>query len=153
MGKKIGVIGVGAIGGSIGGFLTQAGEDVTLIDPWRENVDKLNTEGLLLDGSVGEHRVEVNAIHTDDLRSIDDKFDILIVSVKSYDTQWATRLMLPYIHEDSWVVSPQNSINEYQIAPIVGAHRMLGCITVISAGMMDAAHVTRTQGTGRAASP
>ena len=52
--------------------------------------------------------------------------------------------MLPFIKEDTWVVSPQNSINEILIAPLVGAHRTIGCITTISAGMYKPAHITRT---------
>ena len=140
---RIGVIGVGAIGGSLGGFMALNGEDVTLIDPWRENVDMMRESGLLLDGSVGEHRVEVNVLHTDELERLTGSFDILIVAVKSYHTKWATELMLPFIHEGTWVVSPQNSINELQIAPIVGAHRTIGCVTTISAAMMEPAHVVR----------
>jgi 2-dehydropantoate 2-reductase len=145
---KIGVIGVGAIGGSLAGFMTLNGEDVTCIDPWRENVEAMRENGLLLDGSTGEHRAKVKALHTDELDQLDDRFDILVVAVKSYDTQWATRLMLPYIHEDTWVVSPQNGINELQIAPIVGARRTVGCVTTISAGMMEPGRVTRTDSTG-----
>ena len=147
-GKKIAVIGVGAIGGSLGGFMALNGEDVTLIDPWRENVDKMRSDGLLLDGSVGEHRAEVTALHTDDvgdLHARNEKFDVVIVAVKSYDTRWATELMLPFMKEDTWVVSPQNGINELQIAPIVGTRRMLGCVSTISANMMEPGHVNRTQ--------
>ena len=124
---RIGVIGAGAIGGSLGGSMALNGEDVTLVDTWRENVDTMRDTGLLLDGSAGEHRVEVNALHTDDLDHLSGSFDILIVAVKSYHTKWAVELMSPYIHEDTWVVSPQNSINELQIAPMVGApsyHRL-----------------------------
>lgn len=32
--KKIGVLGAGAIGSVVGGFLQLDGHDVTLIDPW-----------------------------------------------------------------------------------------------------------------------
>ena len=145
MDKKIAVIGVGAIGGSLGGFMSLNGEDVTLIDPWRESVDKMRSGGLLLDGSTGEHRVEVKALHTDDVSGLDERFDVVIIGVKSYNTRWAAELMLPHMKEDTWVVSVQNGINELQIAPIVGARRTLGCITTISANMMEPAHVNRTQ--------
>ncbi|MCI0440367.1 MAG: 2-dehydropantoate 2-reductase [Chloroflexi bacterium] len=149
---KIGVIGAGAIGGSLGGFMAKEGYDVTLIDPWRAHIEAMRENGLLLDGSTGEQRVEVNALHTDELDQIDGKFDILIVAVKSYDTKWALNLMMPYTHGDTIFVSPQNGINELQIAPIVGARRMVGCVTTISAGMYEPGHVTRTQGTGRSRS-
>ena len=127
--------------------MTLNGEDVTFIDPWEENVETISRDGLTLRRSSGDERVDVNVIHTDDLdelRRSGGQFDILIVAVKSYDTQWATRLMLPFIHDETWVVSPQNGINELQIAPIVGADRMVGCVTTISAAMMEPGIVTRT---------
>ena len=87
--KRIGIIGAGAIGGSIGGFMAQAGHDVTLIDPWREHVEEMRGSGLFLDGAVGEHTVRVNALHTDELDQIQGAFDIVIVAVKSHNTRGA----------------------------------------------------------------
>ena len=141
------MIGVGAIGGSLAGFMALEGEDVTFIDQWRENVEAMRRNGLVLDGAVGEYRVEVDAFHTDELDrldKLDKKFDILVVAVKSYDTRWATELMLPFIEDDAWVVSCQNGINELQIAPIVGARRTVGCVPTISANMAEPGRITRT---------
>tara|TARA_Y100000780_G_C13683447_1_gene416872 strand:+ start:438 stop:1499 length:1062 start_codon:yes stop_codon:yes gene_type:complete len=141
---KTAAIGVGAIAGTLSGFMAREGNDVLMIDPWKEHVDAMNEKGLTLDGIVGEYIVEVEAIHTDEIPRIEDKFDMVIVGVKSYDTKNAVNAMLPFMKEDTWVVSPQNSINEIQIAPLVGAHRTIGCITTISAGMYEPAHITRT---------
>ena len=35
-------IGVGAIGGTLAGFMSKEGENVLLIDQWREHVDVMN---------------------------------------------------------------------------------------------------------------
>jgi len=48
------------------------------------------------------------------------------------------------MNEESCVVSPQNSINETLIAPLVGAYRTIGCITTISAGLYEPGHIIRT---------
>src|ERR671911_1267338 len=48
---RIGIIGVGAIGGIVGGMLTKAGRDVTLIDQWPEHVEIMRTKGLRLSGT------------------------------------------------------------------------------------------------------
>ena len=141
---KTAAIGVGAIAGTLAGFMANEGDDVLMIDPWKEHVDAMNEKGLTLDGIVGEYIVKVEAIHTDEIPNIEDKFDMVIIGVKSYDTKNAVNAMLPFMKEDTWVVSPQNSINEIQIAPLVGAHRTVGCITTISAGMYEPAHITRT---------
>jgi phosphoglycerate dehydrogenase-like enzyme len=41
MSYRIGIIGVGAIGGVVGGMLTRAGHDVTLIDQWPDHVEAM----------------------------------------------------------------------------------------------------------------
>ncbi len=50
MGKRIAVVGVGALGGYVGGWLAHSGEDVTLIDFWPENIETIRKNGLELDG-------------------------------------------------------------------------------------------------------
>ena len=137
-------IGVGAIAGTLAGFMAKAGNDVLMIDSWKEHVETMNEKGLILDGIVGDHLVKVNAIHTDEIQNISDTFDMVIVGVKSYDTENAIKAMLPFMNEETCVVSPQNSINETLIAPLVGAQRTIGCITTISAGMYEPGHITRT---------
>ena len=145
---RIAVYGAGAIGGSIGGFLALAGEDVLLVDDYQEHVAAIQRGGLVLDGIVGEYTVPVTAITSAELDGVKGVFDVVIVGVKSYDTITAVRRMLPFMHESTWVVTPQNGLNELQIAPLVGAHRTLGCVTVIAAAMNAPAHVTRTHRTG-----
>ena len=43
MGKRIAVVGVGALGGYVGGWLAHTGEDVTLIDFWPENIEAIRS--------------------------------------------------------------------------------------------------------------
>ena len=92
---KIAVIGAGAIGGTLGGHMTRGGEDVTIFDPWQEHVDTMQRDGLFLDGVQGENRVQVDARHVRELAGAAEKYDLIIVAVKSYDTPWAIDLMLP----------------------------------------------------------
>ena len=141
---KIGVIGAGAIGSTLGGHMTRGGEDVIIFDPWREHVEKMQKDGLFLDGVQGEHRVQVDARHVDELASFKEKFDLIIVAMKSYDTPWAIELMKPFLTDNGYFVSPQNSINEEQISPIVGADRLIGCVRTISAWLMEAGHARQT---------
>ena len=138
------VIGIGAIGGTLGGFMTKNGEEVLLVDEWKDHVNTMKNCGLKLDGITGESIVKVNAIHTDEIPNISGTFDLVVISVKSYKTAEMTTRLLPYIGDETWVVSPQNSINELTISPIVGAHRTMGCVTTISAGLNNPGHITRT---------
>ena len=55
---KIAVVGAGAIGSVIGGLLSGAGEDVTLISR-KPHVDAMNQNGLVLDGESGKTVIRV----------------------------------------------------------------------------------------------
>jgi len=54
----------------VGGLLTKAGHDVTLIDQWPEHVEAMKTRGLKLSGTCGEHLIPVKAVHIHELQSV-----------------------------------------------------------------------------------
>ena len=60
--RRIAVLGAGAIGSVVGGMLTKAGHDVTLVDQWPEHVQAMKTIGLRLSGTCGEHVVPVDRL-------------------------------------------------------------------------------------------
>ena len=66
--------------------------------------------------------VKPNTMHLTEVQSLSKQkpIDIAFVSVKSYDTEWATMLISSYLAADGYVVSLQNCINEERIAGIVG---------------------------------
>lgn len=149
MGKRIVVVGAGAIGGYAGGHMTRAGHDVTLIDAWPGHVEYMRAHGLQLSGMTPQetHSIKVNALHITDVQRFcrERPVDIAFICVKSYDTEWATHLVKPYLAPDGYCVSLQNCINEERIAAIVGWGRTLGCIaSLVAADLYQAGHVKRT---------
>jgi 2-dehydropantoate 2-reductase len=143
--KRIAVLGAGAIGSVVGGMLTRAGHDVTLIDQWAEHVEAMKTRGLRLSGAMGDLVVPVRALHIHELQTVTEPFDAVFVAVKSYDTEWATAMALAYLREpDGVVVDFQNGINDARVAALAGKHRSLGCVITISAGMYEPGHAMRT---------
>lgn len=133
MGKHIVIIGAGAVGGYVGGHLTRAGEDVSLVDPWPQHVEVMREHGLSLSGTQGEHTVRVNALHVTDVQRLCRKpIDIAVICTKSYDTAWATAMARQYLAPAGYVVSMQNSINEEEIAGVVGWGKTVGCMEPIS---------------------
>ena len=143
--RRIAIFGAGAIGSVVGGMLTRAGRDVTLIDQWPEHVEAMKARGLRLSGTIGDLVVPVRALHVHELQTIDEPFDAVFVAVKAYDTEWATALALPYLREpDGVVVDFQNGINDERVAAVAGKRRALGCVITISAGMYEPGHAMRT---------
>lgn len=142
--ERIGVLGAGAIGGIIGGYLTRAGNDVTLIDAWPQHVEAMKLDGLRITAHDEDFTVPVNAIHVGEVCNIAEPFDAVFISVKSYDTVWSTHMISPYLKPTGVMVSCQNAINDEIIAGIVGFTREIACIVTLGAGMYEPGHVNRT---------
>ncbi len=142
---RIGIIGAGAIGSVVGGMLTKAGHDVTLIDQWPEHVETMRKNGLRLSGTCGDHVIPVKALHIYEAQAISEPFDAVFISVKSYDTEWATHLGVQYLKKPNGVVVDfQNGINDERVAAIAGRERTLGSVITIGAGMYEPGHAMRT---------
>ncbi|MBI4608698.1 MAG: 2-dehydropantoate 2-reductase [Candidatus Rokubacteria bacterium] len=142
---RIGITGAGAIGSVVGGMLTRAGHDVTLIDQWPEHVEAMKRSGLRLSGTCGEHLIPVRALHIHELQSVGEPFDAVFIAVKSYDTEWATALCVAYLKQpDGVVVDFQNGVNDERVAAIAGRERTLGCVITIGAGLYEPGHAIRT---------
>jgi len=154
MGKRIAVVGVGALGGYVGGYLAHNGHDVTLIDGWPENIELIRKRGLELDGVTPEEQFTVTKAKTMHLTEVQNlakqpPIDIAIVAVKSYDTEWATMLIRQYLAPDGYIVSLQNCLNEEKIANLVGWGKVVGTVaSVISVDMHEAARIRRTVAKG-----
>ena len=150
MGKRIAVVGTGALGGYVGGCLAHHGEDVTLIDMWPEHIEAIRSRGLELDGVTPEEKATVTqakTMHLCEVQSLAKQkpVDIAFVAVKSYDTEWATSLIKPYLAPDGYVVSLQNCLNEEKIAGIVGWGKTLGVVaSMISVNLYEAGRIRRT---------
>jgi 2-dehydropantoate 2-reductase len=132
LGKKVAMVGAGAVGGYVGGHLARNGHDVTLIDLWHANIEAIRANGVQLSGMTPDEEctIPVKALHIHEVSGMSrhQPIDIAIISLKSYDTAWATTLIEPHLAPGGYVLSLQNCINEEAIAGIVGWGKVLGCI-------------------------
>lgn len=150
MGDKIAIMGAGALGSYVGAFMTREGEDVTFIDMWPEHVEAMRKQGLRASGSQGDFTVPVTAMHLTDAQGIRGPFDYAIISVKSYDTEWATHFIKRYVKDEGFLVSLQNCWNDVVIGGIVGNDRQVGCIAShIEVALWEPGHVMRGGSVGR----
>jgi len=142
--KKIAVLGVGAIGATIGAYLIREGHDVTLIDQWAAHIEKIRSDGLKLTDLNGEFTVPAKAFHLSDVSGLKEQFDIVYLSVKSYDTRWSTYLIEPLLKTTGFILPAQNALNDEVVAGVVGFNRTVGCVPALSVGVYEPGHVIRT---------
>lgn len=143
---RIAIYGAGAIGANLGGELALAGQDVVLVDGWREHVEAIRRNGLQMSGVRGEHRVTLPALHPDEVGQLAGRVDLLVVAVKSYETAEAARRMRPTLAEDACVISAQNGLNETLLAAEFGPGAVLGCVVLIAGALWEPGQVIRTEG-------
>ena len=144
MAKRMLFIGAGAIGSYIGSFLARAGHDVTLVDPWPEQVEAVRRGGISVTGPHDPFAAKPTALHVHELQRLDADFDIAFVAMKAYDTAWATCKALPHLKPEGYVVSAQNCWNDPIVASIAGAERSVGLImSKIGVALWKAGEVER----------
>jgi 2-dehydropantoate 2-reductase len=143
MTRKIAVLGVGAIGSSIGADLTQAGLDVTLIDQWPAHVRAMKTNGLQVQFKDSQFQVPVKALNLCAMASANLAFDLVFLAAKSNDTRWLAEFIKPYLKPDAVVVGTQNGMNDDAIASIVGRERVIGCVVELQAELFTPGQIQR----------
>jgi 2-dehydropantoate 2-reductase len=155
---RVCVVGAGAVGGYVGAHIASAGVDTILVDPWPEHVEAMRRHGLTVSGMNGAGSVQaaVRALHITELQQLvrERPIDIAFIAVKSYDTPWATQMILPYLAPTGCLVSLQNGINEPAIAAIAGWNRTLGCsVSALAAELVAPGRIVRNSPLGDAHKP
>lgn len=135
---RITIIGAGAIGGTVGAYLTAAGHDALLVDSVPEHVAAMNERGLRISGIRGDRLFSVSACAPEQLRR---PLDFVILAVKAQATSAALGPLVPLLAADAFVVSMQNGICEEEIAALVGAERTLGCLVYYAADYQEPGHI------------
>jgi len=141
--NKIAVLGTGGTGSVIGGMLTKGGCDVALIDQWPAHVEAMKNNGLEVVIREEVFKVPVRAYHLCEVATLHQKFDLIFLACKSYDSLWMVQLIKPYLKPDGVLVSAQNSLNDEWIAPLIGYTRDIGCVLTMSSEVFNPGRVNR----------
>lgn len=139
------VIGAGTIGCIVGGYLAGSGYNVLLADGWPANVEALNQKGIKVSGSRGEHSFPAKAVLFNELKDLNQKFDFIFISVKSYDTSTFLGEIHRFLKPETIVISTQNGINEEMIATTIGSRYVIGAVTEMSGYMAGPGEVVETR--------
>jgi 2-dehydropantoate 2-reductase len=140
------VTGIGGIGGTVAGWLTQhhpdVVDDVVALTRNTGVVDAVEQHGFRLRG-VGEHvdgRGRIASTLPDDL----PKRDFILLATQPPDVEAAARRLLPHLADDGAFVVFQNGLCEERIAAISGPERVLGGVVSFGASHPEPGLFERT---------
>lgn len=137
------VVGSGAVGCIIGGYLACADRDITLADGWFQHIETIRSRGLAIEAVDRDFNIAIDAIHLDQLANY-GQADVIIVASKSYDTRMMALLARENMHTETIVMSAQNGMNDDAIASTVGDKHTVACVVAFGADLHNAAVVRRT---------
>ncbi len=103
------VFGAGAVGSFFGGILSKT-ENVILIGR-KDHVNEINKNGLKISGKTN---LETRIKSFKSINEISKDFDLVILSVKSYDTNDACKEIAKIISKNTIVLSLQNGLDNIQ---------------------------------------
>jgi 2-dehydropantoate 2-reductase len=142
-GTRIAVVGTGANGAAIGADLIRAGLDVTFIEQWPDHVEAMRARGIRVEMPGAIRATPVRVFHVCEVATLREKFDVVFVVVKAYDTRWACELIKPLVNPKGLVVGIQNGMTIDAVASIMGPERTLGCVIEIASNMFEPGVVER----------
>ncbi|WP_413371949.1 ketopantoate reductase family protein [Paenibacillus taichungensis] len=118
---RIAILGAGSLGTIAGAYIAAGGQDVELIDVYQAHVDALNQTGAQITGTT-DFQAKVKAITPDDMSGT---YDLILLLTKQLYNESVLKDLLPYLDDQSVVLSLQNGIPEEKVASIVGRERVI----------------------------
>jgi 2-dehydropantoate 2-reductase len=128
------VIGAGAMGCLFAARLKRAGLEVSLYEKLLERAQQIRERGIQVEGVGGAFEVEVPVIH----RKPEPGPDAVLLCVKSYDTEEASKTIAPWLKRDTLILTLQNGLGNVEILEsCFGGERVLGGVTSEGATVLD----------------
>jgi 2-dehydropantoate 2-reductase len=134
---QVAVIGAGAVGCYYGGLLLRAGHDVTFIGR-QPHVDAINAHGLLLDTHMFKGHLPARAATDTTTLALSD---LVLVCVKSADTEEAGRSLAGRLRPETSVLSLQNGVDNAPRLGAVTGHAVIPVVVYVGSAMAGPGHV------------
>ena len=143
---RIAAFGSGGIGGYYGTLLAKAGHDVVFIARGA-HLEAMQRRGLTVRTPDGESTGPVTAVA--DPRGL-GPVDLVLFSVKSYDTRPAAAALVPLMKRETAVLTVQNGVDHVEaIADVVGPDAVLAGAVYVALQLVEPGLVVRTGGEGK----
>jgi 2-dehydropantoate 2-reductase len=134
---KVAVVGAGAVGCYYGGMLARAGHDVTLIGR-PQHVEAIERQGLRLETQTFDERIRISASSEGSaVRSA----QLVLLCVKSTDTESAAAAIRPHLAPDALVLSLQNGVENADRLRAILPQDVLAAVVYIGTEMAGPGHV------------
>ncbi|MFH0738434.1 MAG: 2-dehydropantoate 2-reductase [Candidatus Omnitrophota bacterium] len=132
---RIVVVGPGAMGSLLAAFLSKSKEEVWLLDKDRGRAQKIDQQGIIVEGISGNWQAKVRASgNPHDI----GRADLIIISVKAYDTKEAVLSVRPLVFENTRILTLQNGIGNIEIiSELLGQEKVIGGATNLGSTLLD----------------
>ena len=135
---RVAVMGAGAVGCYYGGMLARAGHQVTLITR-PAHVAAIVRDGLRLETQSFDEQVHLAA--SSDASAV-QRAQLVLLCVKSTDTEAAGAQMLPYLAPDALVLTLQNGVdNADRLRGVLPQHSVAATVVYVATEMAGMGHV------------
>jgi 2-dehydropantoate 2-reductase len=141
------IVGCGAIGGVLAGYLIENGQDVTLLTTNAEIARALRERGVRVRGDSAPPTGHAAAVY----EALDPSvapFDFVLLATQPPQVEEAARRALGVLHDDGRMVCFQNGLCEERVAKIAGAERVIGAVVTWGASMIEPGLYDRTSAGG-----
>lgn len=134
------IYGAGSLGTVLGAYVSEAGQDIDLINRNKKHVEALRKNGAHIYGTV-EKTVKVNAIFPDEMSG---KYDVIFLMTKQLFNQEVVTMLKDFLSREGVICTLQNGIPEPLIASIVGSNHTMGCTVEWGATLSSPGNVELT---------
>jgi len=136
---NISIIGAGAMGSLFGALLAESGENVCLIDIWKEHINAINTNGLAIELDGKTRFIKLKAEFVENMV---DRSDLVIIFVKSNQTSEAAETANKFIGDKTLVLTLQNGMGNADVmTKIIDPKKIVAGTTSHGATMIGPGHV------------
>ena len=136
---KISIVGAGAMGSRYGYMLHEAGNEVFLIDAWKEHVDIINKEGLTIEENGQFKKVKIPAMLPEDAHEVPD---LVILFTKSMGLEPMLKAVKNILGKDTKVLCLLNGLGHNEtLEKYIDTKNIFMGVTLWTANLKGPGHV------------
>ncbi|MBO1306290.1 oxidoreductase [Enterococcus sp. 669A] len=142
---EIAIAGAGAMGSRFGYMLQKAGNQVTFIDEWKEHIDKINRDGLLVETESSKEYCQIPAVFPTEAAG---KFDLIILFTKAMQLEDMLQKINHLLYKDTAILCLANGLGNLEIIEKYSGDSAIYIGVTLWSSELEAAGHIRATGSG-----